>query len=57
VQISQLGVAAKVLLVLSSTVPFIFLLGNLYSAITHTEKQASYIRMYALLNRLPGAQV
>lgn len=56
-QISQLGVAAKVVLVLSSTVPFIFLLGNLYSYITKTEKQASYIRMYALLNRLPGAQV
>lgn len=56
-KVSGLNVAAKVLLVLSATLPFVLLFGMAYSTLTSTELKASCIKFYALLNRLPGAAV
>jgi hypothetical protein len=53
-QVAALHVTAKVVLVLASTVPAVLFFGALHASLTRGELQASCVKMYALLNRLPG---
>mmetsp|Transcript_28169 Transcript_28169/g.61818 ORF Transcript_28169/g.61818 Transcript_28169/m.61818 type:complete len:801 (+) Transcript_28169:46-2448(+) len=56
-KISTLNVVAKFFVVLLAGVPFIFTFGLAYHLITGSPLKDSFIKFYALINRLPGMAV